>query len=131
MNRSLHTILAVVTLPPPIHGQAIVNKAVVDALSGARVPLTVINTSPGTLQKGISYHLRRLQLNILNAVPAILNTKGGVVYTVVEPGYGMYYNFINIFFARIKHLRLVLHHHSALYTKAYQLDASIKRLCSV
>ncbi|MCI0598143.1 MAG: glycosyltransferase family 4 protein [Beijerinckiaceae bacterium] len=34
----------------------------------------------------------------------------------------MYYSFLIIIFARIKHIRLVLHHHSASYTKAYQLQ---------
>lgn len=121
MNRPLHTIVAVVALPPPTHGQAIVNQAVVDALSIAHAPLKVINTSPGVLQRGVNYHLKRLRLHILNAIPAILNTQGGLVYSVVEPGYGMYYNFLIIFFARAKRLRIVLHHHSALYTKTFDL----------
>jgi glycosyltransferase involved in cell wall biosynthesis len=121
VNRSLHPIVAIVALPPPTHGQAVVNQAIVNALSSARVPLKVINTSPGVLRRGLGYHAKRMRLHILEAIPAILNAKVGLVYSVVEPGFGMCYNFLIVFFARIMHLRIVLHHHSAMYTKTFDL----------
>ena len=115
----MQTIVAIVALPPPTHGQAVVNQAVVDALANANAPLKVVNTSPGALRKGLNYHATRMRLNLLGAIPAILNAKGGLLYSVVEPGFGMCYNFLVILFARIMQLRIVLHHHSALYTKAF------------
>jgi glycosyltransferase involved in cell wall biosynthesis len=118
-DRSRHSILAIVALPPPTHGQAVVNQAIVDAISSAGAPLKVVNTSPGALQKGLGYHARRMSLHLLEAMPAILEARKGLVYSVVEPGFGMAYNFLIILLARMKGLRIVLHHHSALYTKTY------------
>jgi glycosyltransferase involved in cell wall biosynthesis len=117
MDGSRHIILAIVALPPPTHGQAVVNQAIVDAISSSGARLKVINTSPGTLRKGLGYHARRMSLHLLEAMPAILRAGKGLVYSVVEPGLGMIYNFLILLFARMKGLRIVLHHHSALYTK--------------
>lgn len=119
MDRSDHTILAIVALPPPTHGQAVVNQAIVEAISSAGARLRVINTSPGALRKGFGYHAKRMSLHLLEAVPAILRDGKGLVYSVVEPGFGMAYNFLILLCARMKGLRIVLHHHSALYTKAH------------
>jgi glycosyltransferase involved in cell wall biosynthesis len=119
MKSSLRTIVTVVALPPPTHGQAVVNQAIVDALSSTSLPIKVVNTSPGALQKGLSYHVTRMRLHILRAIPAILNAKNGLLYGVVEPGFGIGYNFLTILFARAMYLRIVLHHHSALYTKTF------------
>jgi glycosyltransferase involved in cell wall biosynthesis len=120
METTAHEIIAIVALPPPTHGRALVNQGVVGALSAARVPFKVINTSPGSLRRGPSYHARRIASYVSKAVPAIVVAQGGVVYTAIEPGPGIWYNFIVILFARIKGLRIVLHHHSALYTKAFE-----------
>jgi glycosyltransferase involved in cell wall biosynthesis len=51
---------------------------------------------------------------MLKAIPALLNSKTSLLYSVVEPGYGLI-----IFVARIRRLRIVLHHHSAFYTKDF------------
>ena len=83
------------------------------------MPLKIVNTSPGALRKGLSYHTKRMRLHAFEAIPAICSTNVGVVYHVVEPGFGMCYNFLILFFARIMRFRIVLHHHSALYTKAF------------
>lgn len=119
MNGAQHDILAIVALPPPTHGQAVVNQAIVDAISSAGAPLKIVNTSPGALRKGLGYHTRRIRLHLLEAMPAILSAGRTLVYSVVEPGAGMAYNFLVVLLARIKGLRLVLHHHSALYTKTH------------
>jgi glycosyltransferase involved in cell wall biosynthesis len=60
-----------------------------------------------------------MSLHVLSAIPAILNAKDGLLYSVVEPGFGICYNFLIMLFARMMHLRIVLHHHSALYTKTF------------
>jgi glycosyltransferase involved in cell wall biosynthesis len=96
-----------------------VNQAIVGRLSGTGAPLNVVNTSPGTLRRGLGYHAKRMFAHLSGAIPAILNAKDGLLYTVVEPGFGMYYNFLNVLLARIMQLRIVLHHHSAFYTKAF------------
>ena len=119
IDGSRHGILAIVALPPPTHGQAVVNQAIVEAISSAGAPLKVVNTSPGALRRGLGYHVRRMSLHLLEAMPAILGAGKGLVYSVVEPGFGMAYNFLIILLARMKGLRIVLHHHSALYTKTY------------
>lgn len=119
LNKTAQSILAVVALPPPTHGQAAVNQAVVDALSATRAPVAIVNTSPGSLRRGLSYHAKRLRLLTFKVIPSILGVRGGVLYSVVEPGHGMYYNFLVILFSRVKRLRIALHHHSAFYTKAF------------
>jgi glycosyltransferase involved in cell wall biosynthesis len=121
MKRASHTVLAVMTIPPPTHGQAIVNKGILDALLTARVPIKLVNTSPGTLQRDVRYHLKRLRLHILHAIPSILSTKVSTVYSSVESGYGMYYNYLIVLSARTMRHTIVLHHHSASYTKVFHL----------
>ncbi|WP_213769888.1 glycosyltransferase family 4 protein [Bradyrhizobium sp. dw_78] len=115
----MRNIVAILALPPPTHGQAVVNQAMVDALAAAGASLRVVNTSPGALRKGLSYHARRMSLHLLKAVPALLGARGGLVYSVVEPGAGMAYNFLILLLARLRGLRIVLHHHSALYTRTF------------
>lgn len=119
MASSTRTVVAIVALPPPTHGQAVVNKAIVGALSAIHVPLKVVDTSPGSLQRGWRYHARRLRLYCAKALPAIVRTKDSLVYSVVEPGLGICYNFLVVAFARLTGARIVLHHHSALYTRAF------------
>jgi glycosyltransferase involved in cell wall biosynthesis len=121
MNIASHTVLAVMTIPPPTHGQAIVNRAILEALLAAHGSIKLVNTSPGTLQRDVRYHLRRLRLHIFHAIPSILSRKGSAVYSSVESGYGMLYNCLIVLFARIMCLRIVLHHHSASYTKVFRL----------
>jgi glycosyltransferase involved in cell wall biosynthesis len=103
-----------------MHGRALVNQAVVDALSTACVPLKAIDTSPGTLRRDPIYYARRIASFALKAIPTILGAEGDVVYTDVEPGPGMWFNLVVILFGRTKRLGIVLHHHSALYTKAFE-----------
>ena len=114
-----HPIVAVLALPPPTHGQAVVNQAVVDALSAANAPLKVINVSPGSLRRGVGYHARRMSVFAFKAVPAILGAKGGLLYSVVEPGFGMSYNFLTLLLSRARRLKIVLHHHSGLYSRTF------------
>jgi glycosyltransferase involved in cell wall biosynthesis len=116
-------VLAVLALPPPTHGQALVNESVVKKLAQAPVRLKVVNTSPGTLKKGVAYHLRRIRKNIIGILFLItaIYRRRKTVYTIVEPGYGIMYNFILISFARLAKYQIILHHHSALYTKAFSI----------
>jgi glycosyltransferase involved in cell wall biosynthesis len=113
------TILAVVALPPPAHGQALVTQAIIDKLSATNVCLKVINTSPGSLQKGLKYHRKRMAAILWRALPAILGRRDGVLYTTVEAGLGICYNFLVALSARAVGLQIVLHHHTSSYAKIY------------
>jgi glycosyltransferase involved in cell wall biosynthesis len=112
-------VLAIVTLPPPTHGQAVVTQAVMDSLSATNVRLKVIDTSPGSLQRGFRYHRRRIATVVLRALPAIIIGKSGVLYTIAEAGLGIWYNFFIVAFARTMRLKIVIHHHSAVYAKTH------------
>lgn len=90
-----------------------------EALSATNVRLEVIDTSPGSLQKGIRYHRKRMTAIVLRALPAILIGKSDVLYSVTEAGLGIFYNFLVVLSARAVRLKIVLHHHSALYAKVY------------
>lgn len=118
-------MLAIVALPPPTHGQAVVNQRVVKSVLALCPDSKVVNTSPGSLARNLGYHLRRLKLFIFDVVPAILRMKSGTIYHVIEPGLGMTYNFLVISLSRLVGLRMILHHHSALYTRAFNLRFSL------
>lgn len=119
LDRVNPQIVAILALPPPTHGQAVVNQAVVDALAATDAPLKTINVSPRSLRRGLSYHARRMSVFTFEAIPAILGARGGLLYSVVEPGFGMSYNFLTVLFSRIARLKIVLHHHSGLYSKTF------------
>src|SRR5712671_2521064 len=86
-----HVIIAV-ALPPPLHGQSMVNLAVVERLR--RNPRTqIIDLSPRTFQRGLLYHLRRVISVLETAVRLVITVfvPNKTFYTVVEAGSGMIY----------------------------------------
>jgi glycosyltransferase involved in cell wall biosynthesis len=112
-------VVAVVALPPPLNGQTAVNEGVIEDLVGSGVQLHVVDTSPRGHQRGLAYHIRRIA--IVCTVPFVLLTNlshsDRRLYTVVEPGHGMVYNFLVVGFARLFRYEMFLHHHSSSYVK--------------
>ncbi|MCK1341631.1 glycosyltransferase family 4 protein [Bradyrhizobium sp. 38] len=131
-DANLPTVVVVGALPPPIHGQAAVNAAVAERLKSLPVSLAVVNTSPGSTEKSISYHLKRVS-GVLRAVKELATRRVARTKTLYMPfqaGNGIVYNF---FLALISHLtgfRIVLHHHSSAHTSHRQIFfALLARLC--
>jgi glycosyltransferase involved in cell wall biosynthesis len=114
-------VLALLALPPPVHGQSIVNKAIVMRLAAAdRMRTHVVDIGPARLLRGPHYHLTRI-VRVFGALIQELNharVHHRTLYTVVDSGWGIIYNFITLGFARILRFRLVVHHHTAAHTLA-------------
>ncbi|MBS1209302.1 MAG: glycosyl transferase group 1 [Proteobacteria bacterium] len=128
-----HSVFVAAALPPPVHGQSVVNKAVCDELScREKTGVTVCDISPGQSKRGVNYHLRRV-FSVLKA--ARLLVLGGVkrsqcAYFVLESGYGVVYNIFLITLARLVGRRVFLHHHTAFHSLAYsRVFAWVAKLC--
>jgi len=119
-QRTGRAILAIVALPPPTHGQALVTQAILAKLSTTNARLKIIDTSPGSLKKGFEYHRKRIAAIVLRALPAILMGTNDVLYITAEAGLGIYYNFLIVLSARAARLKIVLHHHTSSYAKVYR-----------
>lgn len=123
--------MASLALPPPMNGQAMINASMVQRLKQLSVRLKLIDTSPKSYQRTIFYHLRRIA--IVSWTPIVLGVNvwrtRRCLYTVAEPGHGMFYNFLVVGFARVLGYRIFLHHHASSYTKFY--DRRFAVLCTV
>jgi glycosyltransferase involved in cell wall biosynthesis len=119
-SRNNLKVLAVLALPPPVHGQSIINSGVVRRLSANFSRLQVINTAPGSRNRNLKYHLGRAS-KVFKAVWALLwqpPFELRYFYTLLEAGSGIYYNFILIGVARCLGYRIILHQHSSAHTLA-------------
>jgi glycosyltransferase involved in cell wall biosynthesis len=113
------TVLVVATLPPPQHGQSIVTAEIVEALSHKQCHLTVVDTSPRSLQRSFKYHFIRAERNIsaLAIIAALRHRSSRRLYSVVESSFGIVYNFVLIAACRLLGVTVHLHHHTAKYCK--------------
>lgn len=119
MSRS--HVLVIAAMPPPVHGQSTVNAEVVAALVRTGSSITLANTSPGSLNRNIRYHLRRMVANIYAVVCALKLSvhRPRRVYSIVESSFGQAYNFINIAVCRALGFEIFLHHHTSKYCKCW------------
>ncbi len=124
-------VVAPLALPPPIDGQTLINASVVQRLKHMDVRLKVVNTSPRSHRRTIFYHLRRI--GRVCPIPFVLGINAWrakrYLYTVVEPGHGMAYNFFIVAFARLFGYELFLHHHASSYAKVH--DGRFSALCTL
>lgn len=124
-------LVAVVALPPPVHGQSLVNRKIVDLLTDCIVRSRVVDISPGNSKKVISYHWKRIRLVafgliVLGSCPRNANS---VFYTVFESGLGVIYNFLLIGLARLRGYSIFLHHHTSQHSLFW--SARFALLCRV
>jgi len=115
------TVLAALALPPPIHGQSLINAEIVRRLSGNFSRLQVIDTAPAGRNRNFRYHLGRAA-KVLQAASALLRQPlfgKRKFYTLLEAGNGILYNYILVGLARSLGYRIVLHQHSSAHTLAY------------
>lgn len=111
------TFVFVGALPPPVHGQSTVNRAVLDAVE-AKCRTVVIDLSPGSLRRSGLYYLRRLTLAVAG-IFAILrhssDSKVRIIYLSVDSGLGILLNIAFAGVGRACGYGLFLHHHSYAY----------------
>lgn len=111
-------LILVGPFPPPMHGMSSVNLAVYQKLKDRDVVPLVIDTSPGSLERGILSRLSRLP-RVLHGLGRMLirfsRVNRGVVYLSVSGGAGQVYEALFVLAARVFGWRSVLHHHSYAY----------------
>lgn len=113
-------ILLVGTFPPPVHGMAAVNQAVLGRLVSEGWMAEKIDTAPPTLSRALLARLSRIP-SVIKAWWCLLNlahidgNAKAVVYLALAGGWGQLYDLITICISRVKGLRIVIHHHNYLY----------------
>ncbi|GMV68725.1 MAG: hypothetical protein AMXMBFR76_11640 [Pseudomonadota bacterium] len=103
--------------PPPVHGMAAVNAAVRDALQQAGVTPTVIDLAAPNLDRSLAVRLGRLP-RVLRGLTRLVGKRGlrhATLYMSVSGGLGQVYELGFLLFARVRGMRLFLHHHCFAY----------------
>ena len=110
-------IIMVGAFPPPIHGMAAVNLAILDRLRSTGATPLVINVSASCLDSRILMRLSRLP-TVLDGLLRLANTRGlqsAKFYMSVSGGFGQIYDIFFASLARSRGMRLFMHHHSFSY----------------
>jgi len=111
-----HTVFMVGAFPPPVHGVAVVNEAVRVQLERIGIPLVGINMAAPSLDRSLTARLARLP----NALRGMLRFatrahRGETLYMSVSGGFGQLYDVLYLLVARLRGMRIFLHHHSYAY----------------
>jgi glycosyltransferase involved in cell wall biosynthesis len=124
-------VVASLTLPPPVHGQALVNASIATRLTQSPGRVKLINISPRSLHRTIRYHRRRVAAVMVTLFVLAANARHPRrrLYSAVEPGPGMLYSFLVVPVARLFGYTLFLHHHASSYTKTR--DWRFALLCGI
>jgi glycosyltransferase involved in cell wall biosynthesis len=122
------TVIASLALPPPTQGHAVVSQAIVSELLKIDPNLVVIDTSPRIQhKKSPRYHLNRISSVFRTALSLVLRSLDAEksIYTVLESGFGIIYNYFILVLARAFRYRIFLHHHTSAHTLAKATSFSI------
>lgn len=120
-------IIMVGAFPPPVHGMAAVNAVVRDALWRAGAEPQVVDLAAPSLDRSLTSRLGRLPrvLHGLVRLSAMPRLRGETLYVSVSGGLGQLYELAFVALARLRGMKLCIHHHSFAY-----LDAT-SRLTSI
>lgn len=102
--------------PPPMHGMSAVNEAVRAQLERIGIPLVGINIAAPSLDRSLTARLARLP-NALRGMLrfAIWAQRGETLYMSISGGFGQLYELLFLLLARLRGMRIFLHHHSYAY----------------
>jgi glycosyltransferase involved in cell wall biosynthesis len=109
-------ILIVGPVPPPVHGMAVVTASVHEKLAPCG---QLVNLSPGSLRRGLAYHLQK-SLRVLLALWSLMWCSRGrsVVYLAADANWGLFYSVLLAGLARLRGIGMAIHHHSFAYVNA-------------
>lgn len=114
-------IILAVCMPPPFHGQAVVDAAIVARLATSPNEVVhVVDIGPGALKKGMLYHLTRLA-RVIKALAKIISCcrqPNRILYNVPDSGVGAIYSFMIVGLARGLRYTIMLHHHTYIHRLA-------------
>jgi len=120
LSPSPKVVAMVGAFPPPTHGMAAVNAAVRKRLQAAGADLLVIDLAASSLDRALIVRLGRLPkvLRGLVRLSCMRGLRNGVLYMSVSGGWGQIYEMVFLLIARLRHLHVLLHHHSFAYVDA-------------
>lgn len=120
MTKPRSQVVVVGAFPPPVHGMAAVNAAVWEALRHAGVEPRVIDLSAPSLDRSLIVRFGRLPrvLRGLFRLVAMPRLRGGTLYMSVSGGLGQLYELSFVSLARLRGMKLCIHHHSFAYLNA-------------
>jgi glycosyltransferase involved in cell wall biosynthesis len=103
--------------PPPVHGMAIVNEAVLEEFLESGAKPIVINVSAKNLERSLFKRFGRIRkvLRGLGRLAFSPASQGSTLYMSVSGGLGQVYELAFIVLARLRRMRVFLHHHSFAY----------------
>lgn len=121
-------IVMVGTFPPPVHGMAVVNAAVRDRLKNVGIDIRPLDIAAPGLRRGFFARVGRIP-RILRALASLIvmrRLRGQTLYMSVSGGFGQIYELFFVTLARLRGMRLYLHHHSYAYLdRRSQLASSL------
>ena len=102
--------------PPPVHGMAAVNEAVRAQLEQMNIPLVGINIAAPSLDRSLSVRFARLP-SVMSGILrfGIRARRGDTLYMSMSGGFGQLYELLFLLLARLRGMRIYLHHHSYAY----------------
>jgi glycosyltransferase involved in cell wall biosynthesis len=120
-------IIMVGAFPPPVRGMPVVNAAVRERLTAAGAKLTIINLSAPNLGRELVARLTRLPKVLAGISQLALKRrlKGDTLYISVSGGMGQLYEIAFVVLAKLRGMRLFIHHHSFAYLNEPSLVARI------
>ncbi len=105
-------------MPPPVHGQAIINEKLFTILKNdTHLNPVLCDVSPRTLNKSFKYHIIRC-LKVIKAVSVMLKMrikhgkKCRIIYISSDGGFGLIYTAFMVGFARLLRYKIYTHYHS-------------------
>lgn len=116
-TRTRRRVTMVGPFPPPVHGMAAINAAVRDKFRAAGASPSVLNVSANTLARTWIGRLTRLPKIVRAVLILLLGTheSSDSLYISISAGLGQLYEVVFVLCARLRGLRLYLHHHSFAY----------------
>lgn len=134
MNYRQADILALLMMPPPVHGASAINQKMVQHLERFGLPVTVLNTVPSRHARWFDGPMWKLQrallilrvfLKVLRRIPCPPNS----VYIGISGGTGLFFDCVLALAIRWLRKPVVVHHHSFAYVSAK--SALFERFCSL
>lgn len=127
-------VLALLMLPPPVHGASAINQKMVQHLESCGIPVTVLNIVPSRQARwfdGLIWKLHRtlLILRVFAQVSLRAWQPPSSVYIGVSGGAGLLFDCVLALAIRWLRVPVVVHHHSFAYVSASSV--LFKRFCSL
>lgn len=127
-------VLALLMMPPPVHGASAINQKMVQKLEDCGIPVTVLNTVPSCHARwfdGPIWKLQRILLILRVFAQVLLRTwqPPNSVYIGISGGAGLLFDCVLALAIRWLRVPVVVHHHSFAYVSANSI--LFERFCSL